>query len=37
VNPLIAAILMPLSSGMVIWGASRVDRAVEKGEIIPRP
>ncbi|MGD2123052.1 MAG: heavy metal translocating P-type ATPase [Gemmatimonadota bacterium] len=32
VNPLIAAILMPLSSGMVIWGASRVDRAVEKGD-----
>ncbi|MGW8266863.1 MAG: heavy metal translocating P-type ATPase, partial [Longimicrobiales bacterium] len=32
VNPLIAAILMPLSSGMVIWGASRVDRAVERGE-----
>jgi cation transport ATPase len=32
VNPLVAAILMPLSSGMVIWGASRVDRAVERGE-----
>jgi len=28
VNPLIAAILMPLSSGMVIWGASRVEGAV---------
>jgi cation transport ATPase len=28
VNPLVAAVLMPLSSGMVIWGASRVDRAV---------
>ena len=28
VNPLVAAILMPLSSGMVIWGASRVERAV---------
>jgi P-type E1-E2 ATPase len=28
VNPLIAALLMPLSSGMVIWGASRVERAV---------
>jgi cation transport ATPase len=28
VNPLIAAILMPLSSAMVIWGASRVERAV---------
>jgi cation-transporting P-type ATPase A/B len=32
VNPLIAAILMPLSSGMVIWGASRVEKAVEAGE-----
>jgi cation transport ATPase len=32
VNPLIAAILMPLSSGMVMWGASRVDKAVEKGD-----
>ncbi len=30
VNPLIAAILMPLSSGMVIWGASRVEKAVER-------
>jgi Cu2+-exporting ATPase len=28
VNPLVAAILMPLSSGMVLWGASRVERAV---------
>jgi len=28
INPLIAAILMPLSSGMVIWGASRVEKAV---------
>jgi len=28
VNPLVAAILMPLSSGMVILGASRVERAV---------
>jgi Cu+-exporting ATPase len=28
VNPLVAAILMPLSSGMVIWGASRVERSV---------
>ncbi|NNM05587.1 MAG: cation-translocating P-type ATPase [Gemmatimonadetes bacterium] len=34
VNPLIAAILMPLSSGMVIWGASRVDKAVESGDWI---
>ncbi len=32
VNPLIAAVLMPLSSGMVIWGASRVDRAVRRGD-----
>jgi len=32
VNPLVAAVLMPLSSGMVIWGASRVDRAVRGGE-----
>jgi len=30
VNPLIAAILMPLSSGMVIWGTSRVERAVRR-------
>jgi len=29
VNPLVAAVLMPLSSGMVLWGASRVERAVE--------
>jgi cation transport ATPase len=28
VNPLVAAILMPLSSGMVIWGASRVEKAL---------
>jgi len=28
VNPLVAAVLMPLSSGMVIWGASRVEKAV---------
>jgi cation transport ATPase len=32
VNPLIAAILMPLSSGMVIWGASRVEKTVETGD-----
>ncbi|HET9727762.1 MAG TPA: heavy metal translocating P-type ATPase [Gemmatimonadales bacterium] len=32
VNPLIAAILMPLSSGVVIWGASRVEHAVRKEE-----
>jgi cation transport ATPase len=36
VNPLVAAILMPLSSGMVIWGASRVERAlnVEKSTVV---
>jgi Cu2+-exporting ATPase len=34
VNPLVAAILMPLSSGLVIWGASRVDRAVGEGEAL---
>ena len=32
VNPLIAAVLMPLSSGMVIWGASRVEKDVGRGE-----
>ncbi len=32
VNPLIAAVLMPLSSGWVIWGASRVEKAVRKGD-----
>jgi cation transport ATPase len=32
INPLIAAILMPFSSGLVIWGASRVERAVKAGE-----
>lgn len=32
VNPLIAAILMPLSSGMVIWSASRVEKAVRREE-----
>jgi Cu+-exporting ATPase len=32
VNPLIAAILMPLSSAMVIWGASRVERTVAAEE-----
>lgn len=28
VNPLVAAVLMPLSSGMVMWGASRVEKIV---------
>jgi Cu2+-exporting ATPase len=32
VNPLVAAVLMPLSSGMVIWGASRVERRVGSGD-----
>jgi cation transport ATPase len=31
VNPLVAAVLMPLSSGLVIWGASRVESSV-RGE-----
>lgn len=33
VNPLVAAVLMPLSSGMVIWGASRVDAHTRKAEM----
>ena len=32
VNPLVAALLMPLSSGLVIWGALRVERMVREGE-----
>ena len=32
VNPLIAAVLMPLSSGMVLWSASRVEKAVRRGD-----
>jgi Cu2+-exporting ATPase len=32
VNPLVAAVLMPLSSGMVIWNASRVERRVRREE-----
>ena len=32
VNPLVAALLMPLSSGLVIWGALRVERLVKKGD-----
>ncbi len=32
VNPLVAAVLMPLSSAFVIWGASRVERSVRGGE-----
>lgn len=30
VNPLVAAVLMPLSSAMVIWGASRVESTVRR-------
>jgi cation transport ATPase len=30
VNPLVAAILMPLSSALVIWGASRVEATVRR-------
>lgn len=32
VNPLVAAVLMPLSSGMVVWGASRVEARVVRAE-----
>ena len=32
VNPLVAALLMPLSSGLVIWGALRVERLVREGD-----
>lgn len=32
VNPLVAAVLMPLSSISVIWNAARVERAVRKEE-----
>ncbi|HEY0305282.1 MAG TPA: heavy metal translocating P-type ATPase metal-binding domain-containing protein [Longimicrobiales bacterium] len=32
VNPLVAAILMPLSSGMVIWASTRVERIVRREE-----
>jgi P-type E1-E2 ATPase len=30
VNPLVAAVLMPLSSALVIWGASRVEATVRR-------
>ena len=33
VNPLVCAVLMPLSSGFVIWGSSRVERMVRKEEL----
>jgi len=32
VNPLVAAVLMPLSSGVVIWSAARVERSVRRAE-----
>jgi Cu2+-exporting ATPase len=32
INPLVAAILMPLSSGVVIWGASGVTRTMNRVE-----
>jgi P-type E1-E2 ATPase len=32
VNPLVAAVLMPLSSALVIWGASRVEVVVRRAE-----
>jgi P-type Cu2+ transporter len=32
VNPLVAAVLMPLSSAVVVWGAARVDALVRREE-----
>ncbi len=32
VNPLVAAVLMPLSSALVVWGASRVEATVRRRE-----
>jgi Cu2+-exporting ATPase len=32
INPLVAAVLMPMSSALVIWGASRVERRVDRLE-----
>ncbi len=32
INPLVAALLMPLSSGLVIWGALHVERLVRAGD-----
>ncbi|HEX6559394.1 MAG TPA: heavy metal translocating P-type ATPase metal-binding domain-containing protein [Longimicrobiales bacterium] len=34
VNPLVAAVLMPLSSGLVIWGSSRVEARVRALEAV---
>ncbi len=31
INPLVAAVLMPLSSLMVVWGSSRIERDVARG------
>ena len=31
VNPLVAAVLMPLSSGLVLWGSAAVERRVRDG------
>jgi Cu2+-exporting ATPase len=33
VNPLVAAVLMPLSSAMVVWGSSRVEARVRRAEL----
>lgn len=35
VNPLVAAILMPISSGLVIWSAARVEARVRRSEGLP--
>lgn len=32
VNPLVAAVLVPLSSAVVVWGACRVEPAVRRAE-----
>jgi len=32
VNPLVAAVLMPISSALVVWGASRVEAGVRRAE-----
>ncbi len=37
VNPLVAAVLMPLSSAMVVWGAFRVETLVRREEAACRP
>jgi len=33
INPLVAAILMPASSAMVIWGSSRVEASMKRGRV----